>query len=189
MIILAVLSENTVQCLKRFFYVYYISTLFWFYVKWIDLGPKKNLAIGPFRTPRYQDFWDKSFFFFFFFHSYYRLLHVVIKLISSYLGTYFEKKEEKTSFQWKFMDISFFSNVIFFNCLTMSLQLWIRVAKGFCALLSITDDWKMVIFMVFSHENSILTQLLLDFFLKSGGYFIGTCHKMHIFATISHGCK
>ena len=43
--ILSVLSENTVQCPKTFFYVCYISTLFQFFVQWIDLGSKKALQL------------------------------------------------------------------------------------------------------------------------------------------------
>ena len=51
---------------KHYFYVFYISTLFllhvffliFFSVDWFRF--QKTLANGPFRTPRYQDFWDKS---------------------------------------------------------------------------------------------------------------------------------
>ena len=65
MIILAVLSENTVQCRKTLFScLFYIFTCqiasFWVFVQWTDLGSKNLLQLAHSGYQGYLDFWDKS---------------------------------------------------------------------------------------------------------------------------------
>ena len=65
-IILAVLSENTVQCPKTFFFILFVIYLHFSNCKFLIFCSmdwfrfQKPIAIGPFRIPRYQDFGDKS---------------------------------------------------------------------------------------------------------------------------------